>query len=89
MRNPMYSVQQGYDIQETYRSLGCNKRIFTPHHNMANTSALNPEPTQYNQGRNSQENEMEDTEEQIRGPHAVHVQETLRYSKLSSGTYWY
>jgi hypothetical protein len=36
----MYSVQQGYDIKETYRRSGSNKRNCSPHHNMTNASAL-------------------------------------------------
>jgi len=56
-KNPMYSVQPGYDTQETYRRSGSNRRNYSPHHNMANASALNPEATWYNQARNSQESE--------------------------------
>ena len=66
-RNPTYSGQQGYDIKETYRRLGSNKRNYSPHHNMANASALNPEATQYNQTRNSQENKTDNRMGNFRG----------------------
>jgi hypothetical protein len=58
-RSPMYTVQQGYDMKETYRRSGSNKRNYSPHHNMADTSALYPEATWYNQARNSQENKTD------------------------------
>jgi hypothetical protein len=63
----MYSVHQGYDIKETYRRSGSNKINYSPHHNMAYASALNPEATRNNQARNSQENKTDNRMGNFRG----------------------
>ena len=59
VRNSRYPVQQGYNRHETYRRLGGSRRNHSPGRNVTNESALNPEATPYNQGRNSREIETE------------------------------
>jgi hypothetical protein len=54
---------------------------------MTNASTLNAEATPYNQARNSQERRGRETSvEQSKGPYAVHIRETRRAGKFSSGT---
>jgi len=74
MRNSRYPEQEGYNLQETYRS-GSNRRNYSPHHNMTNASALKLHCTV----RLGIHRKMrwitgwETSEEQSRGTYVVHI----------------
>jgi hypothetical protein len=59
VRNSRYPVQQGYNRHETYRRLEGSRRNYSRGRNVTNESAVNPEATPYNKGRNSREIEIE------------------------------
>jgi hypothetical protein len=78
MRNSRYPEQEDYNTQETYRMSGSNRRNYSHSRNMTKVSTLNAEATPYSQARNTQESERqitgwETSEEQSRGPYAVHI----------------
>ena len=66
-RNSGYPERGSYDIQETSRRSGSNRRNYSPRRNMTNASALNAEATPYNQARNSQENVTDNRTGNFRG----------------------
>jgi hypothetical protein len=90
-RNSRYPEQEGYDIQETYMRSGSNRRNYSLPRNMTNASTPNAEATPYNEARNSRKvrwiTGRETSDEQSRGPYAVHIREIRRSGKFSSGTY--
>jgi len=86
-RNSRYPEQEGYDTQETYRRSGSNRRNYSPRRNMTNASTLHRTIRLGIHKKMRQITGRETSEEQSRGPYAVHIRETRRSDKFSSGTY--